>query len=64
MSGFVRNQWLTASVAKTITSLLFSGEYVWSKSGFKGLFSKLKRINTQHRGPDKVEYIGHAVNPA
>ena len=35
-----------------------------SKSGFKGLFSKFKRINIQHHGPEKVEYIGHAVNPA
>jgi hypothetical protein len=27
---------------KAITSLLFSGVDVWSKSGFNGLFSKLK----------------------
>ena len=32
-------------LCKAITSLLFSGDSVWSKSGFKGLFSKLKRIN-------------------
>jgi hypothetical protein len=51
---------------KVITRLLFSGVGVWSTSGFKGLFSKLKKINIhmQHRGPEKVEYIGHAVNPA
>ena len=35
---------------KAITSLLFSGVGVWSRSGFKGLFSTLKRINIQH-GP-------------
>ena len=49
---------------KAITSLLFSREGVWSKSGFKGLYSKLKRINIQHHEPEKFEYIGHAVNPA
>jgi hypothetical protein len=49
---------------KAITIVLFSGVGVLAKSGFKGLFSKLKRINIQHNGPEKVEYIGHAVNPA
>ena len=55
---FGRNQSLNA-----ITSLLFSGVCLWSKSVIKGLFSKLKSINIQHHGPEKYEYIGHAVNP-
>ena len=33
---------------KAITSLLFSRVGVWSKSGFKGLFSNFKGINIQH----------------
>ena len=48
-------QWAfwTESVAnckhcEAIISLLFSGAGVWSKSGFKGLFYKLKRINIQY----------------
>ena len=62
---FGRNQWLTASVAKqSLACYLFSGVGVWSKSGFKGLFSKLKGINIhmQHYGPEKVDHIGNAVN--
>ena len=41
---------------KAITNMYFSEVGVWSKSGFKGLFSKLKRINShmQTRGPDLV----------
>uniref|UniRef100_A0A4W5R288 Uncharacterized protein n=1 Tax=Hucho hucho TaxID=62062 RepID=A0A4W5R288_9TELE len=33
---------------------------VWSKSWFKVLFSKLKRINIQNHGPEKVEHMPHS----
>ena len=58
---FGRNQWLTCMRCKAITSLLFSGVGVWSKSGFKGLFSKLKRINMQHWPCCQSSMTAHAL---